>query len=37
VVVDRCTGCGICEYECPISGRAAITVEHWSELASATG
>ncbi len=26
VVRERCTGCGICEYKCPVSGDAAIRV-----------
>ncbi len=26
VVRERCTGCGICEYHCPVEGTAAITV-----------
>jgi ferredoxin len=23
---DRCIGCGICEYKCPVNGEAAIRV-----------
>ncbi len=26
VLVERCIGCGICEYKCPVSGEAAIRV-----------
>jgi polyferredoxin len=26
VIADRCIGCGICEYKCPIQGEAAIRV-----------
>ena len=26
VVVDSCTGCGVCEYKCPVEGEAAIRV-----------
>jgi len=26
VIADRCTGCGICEYQCPVEGEAAIRV-----------
>jgi ferredoxin len=26
VVRERCIGCGICEYKCPVSGEAAIRV-----------
>ncbi len=26
VVEERCIGCGICEYKCPVSGEAAIRV-----------
>jgi ferredoxin len=27
VLADRCIGCGICEYKCPVQGTAAIVVE----------
>ena len=27
VAASRCIGCGICEYKCPLEGRAAIVVE----------
>jgi ferredoxin len=26
VIFDRCIGCGICEYQCPVEGEAAIRV-----------
>jgi len=26
VIRERCIGCGICEYKCPLSGEAAIRV-----------
>jgi ferredoxin len=26
VIRDRCIGCGICEYKCPVNGEAAIRV-----------
>lgn len=26
VLRDRCIGCGICEYKCPVNGEAAIRV-----------
>jgi len=27
VVQERCIGCGVCEYKCPVSGEAAIRVQ----------
>jgi NAD-dependent dihydropyrimidine dehydrogenase PreA subunit len=27
VVPERCIGCGICEYKCPVEGAAAIRIE----------
>jgi formate hydrogenlyase subunit 6/NADH:ubiquinone oxidoreductase subunit I len=27
VNIERCIGCGLCEYKCPVSGQAAIRVE----------
>ncbi|MBE9508985.1 MAG: 4Fe-4S binding protein, partial [Chloroflexi bacterium] len=26
VLPDLCTGCGICEYQCPVEGEAAIRI-----------
>ena len=26
VVAERCIGCGICEYKCPLEGRSAIVI-----------
>jgi ferredoxin len=26
VIRERCTGCGICEYKCPVEGESAIRV-----------
>jgi formate hydrogenlyase subunit 6/NADH:ubiquinone oxidoreductase subunit I len=26
VIRDRCIGCGICEYKCPVEGKGAIRV-----------
>lgn len=34
---DLCTGCGICEKQCPVSGRAAIEVFRFSENRRASG
>lgn len=37
VIRERCIGCGICEYKCPVNGEAAIRVyvppEGWGALA----
>jgi polyferredoxin len=35
VVAGRCIGCGICEYQCPLEGPAAIRVERPSVAVSA--
>ena len=32
VLVDRCIGCGICEYKCPVEGEAAIRVHVTGDL-----
>jgi MauM/NapG family ferredoxin protein len=32
VVNDKCIGCGICEYQCPLQGNAAIAVQPGSEV-----
>jgi ferredoxin len=34
---DLCTGCGICEKQCPVSGRAAIEVFRFGENRRASG
>jgi ferredoxin len=31
VIPERCIGCGICEYKCPLEGEAAITVRGFIE------
>ena len=31
VLEDLCIGCGICEYQCPLAGQAAIRVQVPSE------
>jgi ferredoxin len=37
-VVDpaRCIGCGVCEHECPVSGRRAIRITADNETRSAS-
>ncbi len=35
VDIEKCTGCGICEHECPVSGRRAIRVSAEGETRSA--
>ena len=32
VVKERCIGCGICEYKCPMGGEAAIRIFAPTEL-----
>ena len=32
--IERCTGCGVCEHECPVSGRKAIRVSAEGETRS---
>lgn len=32
VVLETCIGCGICEYQCPMGGEAAIRVYAWTNL-----
>ena len=34
--IDRCNGCGICEHECPVSGKRAITVTGAGETRSSS-
>jgi ferredoxin len=31
VLRERCIGCGICEYKCPLAGEAAIRVRIYSQ------
>ena len=31
VVKELCIGCGICEYQCPMGGEAAVRVYTWTE------
>jgi ferredoxin len=33
----RCIGCGMCEHECPVSGRRAIRVYSENESRSGSG
>ena len=35
VDIEKCTGCGICEHECPVSGKKAIRVSAVGETRSA--
>ncbi len=35
VDIDRCIGCGVCEHECPVSGKKAIRVSAVGETRSA--
>ena len=35
VDIERCTGCGVCEHECPVSGRKAVRVSAEGETRSA--
>ena len=34
VDIEKCTGCGVCEHECPVSGKKAIRVSAESETRS---
>ncbi len=34
VDLEKCTGCGICEHECPVSGKRAIRVSAEGESRS---
>jgi polyferredoxin len=36
VVVERCIGCGICEFKCPVTGTSAIVVERGSPRVART-
>jgi len=33
--IEKCTGCGVCEHECPVSGKKAIRVSAEGEIRSA--
>jgi ferredoxin len=35
VDIEKCTGCGVCEHECPVSGKKAIIVSAEGETRSA--
>ncbi len=35
VDIEKCTGCGVCEHECPVSGRRAVRVSAEGETRSA--
>jgi len=35
VDIEKCIGCGVCEHECPVSGRKAIRVSAVGETRSA--
>jgi Pyruvate/2-oxoacid:ferredoxin oxidoreductase delta subunit len=35
VDIEKCTGCGVCEHECPVSGKKAIRVSAVGETRSA--
>jgi NAD-dependent dihydropyrimidine dehydrogenase PreA subunit len=34
VDIEKCTGCGVCEHECPVSGKKAIIVSAEGETRS---
>jgi Pyruvate/2-oxoacid:ferredoxin oxidoreductase delta subunit len=34
VDIERCIGCGVCEHECPVSGRKAVRVSAEGETRS---
>jgi len=33
--IEKCTGCGVCEHECPVSGKKAIRISAEGEIRSA--
>jgi ferredoxin len=37
VLEDHCTGCGICQYNCPIQGPAAIVIRPLPQTTTTTG